>query len=348
MSTTTTQNPYTSRQLDGGYLYCMTSLFLSNKSIYKIGVTKDLDQRLKAYHTSHINAAFVCTVPSHPQNTPSQPILYADFREQVVHLKLQKYRVSESHEFFEVDLSIIKAVFDEVEKMDDRDLIGHITGIYKNRSLFDQQLLQLNDELKKENERLKVEASEKFLNHQCAILKRDLEAITKQLNELKMKGSSTKEEPKVKECENCCLMKEELLKKTTECMKYSDKTSEVMKQLAAMQKQFEQQFKHQNEQQNEKVQDNFKYKYVVNGSDLPSKDSCKKLVKDFLMSIDDVREVHCTVTSSQERRTIEVEMRCKFFQPRKEDFKKLLQAIVSSVMSTFKFIGSKVEIQQMV
>ena len=327
-------NPYTQRQLDGGYLYCMTSLFLShnNKNIYKIGVTKDLEQRLKAYHTSHINASFVCTVPNHPQNTPTQPILYADFREQVVHLKLQKYRVSESHEFFEVDLSIIKAVFDEVEKMDDRDLIGHITGIYKNRSLFDQQLLQLNDELKKENERLKVEASEKFLNHQCGILRRDLEAALKQLNDLKTKQFQDTPQPQFKECQQCCLMKEELLKKTSECLQYSDKVSEVKKQLTT------------------EVCDNFKYKYTIKGTDLPSKDSCRKLVRDFLMSLDDVREVHCNVVSSPDCRTIELEMRCRFLLVRKEQFKKMIQEMVSGLMSTFfkAITGNKVDIQQQI
>jgi hypothetical protein len=88
-----------------GYVYC-----LSNKShsdnIYKIGMTSSIPEvRMKELYTTGVPSDFNIEFSIYINN-------YKDV-EKDIHKNLEKFRINDKREFFQIDISIIKYIFDK-------------------------------------------------------------------------------------------------------------------------------------------------------------------------------------------------------------------------------------------
>ena len=109
-----------------GYIYCMSNPSFK-QNIYKIGYTTNLpDIRQKQLNNTSIPELFTLEFAKFVDNAYNE--------EQIIHKLLAEYRINNNKEFFEVDISIIKTIFNAVEGKYYNDIISIKT--FNNEQFF--------------------------------------------------------------------------------------------------------------------------------------------------------------------------------------------------------------------
>uniref|UniRef100_A0A6C0E1B5 SF3 helicase domain-containing protein n=1 Tax=viral metagenome TaxID=1070528 RepID=A0A6C0E1B5_9ZZZZ len=109
-----------------GYIYCMSNPSFK-QNIYKIGYTTNLpDIRQKQLNNTSIPELFTLEFAKFVDNAYNE--------EQIIHKLLAEYRINNNKEFFEVDISIIKTIFNAVEGKYYNDIVSIKT--FNNEQFF--------------------------------------------------------------------------------------------------------------------------------------------------------------------------------------------------------------------
>lgn len=138
-----------------GFIYIMHNK-LYGENIYKIGNAINIEKRLKGYLTGYIEE---------PEILLQVKCIDKHFSEKYIFRKLKDYRIRTNREFFEVDINIIKNVFNEFEETINKlhtanELIDYVI----DNKLYDIDDKNKNDE--NENNNMYVEIMHKYMDKQ--------------------------------------------------------------------------------------------------------------------------------------------------------------------------------------
>jgi hypothetical protein len=127
-----------------GFLYCLYNECFKayGESVYKLGRTKNLQQRLAQYTTSYIQPShFICVSGRHFRDSRKA--------EAVLFFILRKYRIVENREFFHVPSSQVRHILDRLSYLSDdlvEELYDQILRKVVPQDIYDQ-ILDTNEEL---------------------------------------------------------------------------------------------------------------------------------------------------------------------------------------------------------
>jgi len=88
-------------------------------NMFKLGMTTDLEERLKDYKTYHLQPKYVTT---------TKQCSHIRLREQCAFKKLASFRIDPKHEFFKVPLNDVRDVFDKIERMTFAECLSCMAG----------------------------------------------------------------------------------------------------------------------------------------------------------------------------------------------------------------------------
>jgi len=134
-----------------GCVYIMYNNAFKNygENVYKIGSTKNIEQRLKSFVTCYIENVEI--------KYKTEQIKNYVLIEKIVHDKLEKYRINKKREFFNYPLDEIISLIKNINLMQEDEIKNYFINKKKSDDIYDDEVEIIFDDDPKENNILEEE-----------------------------------------------------------------------------------------------------------------------------------------------------------------------------------------------